>query len=52
MINLLYTSVFLAGLIIIQELSWIGKTDLAAVILGLAIAVGSQGIYLLYKEKN
>ncbi len=45
--NLLYISIILAGLVAVIELSYLGDSSLALVILILAIAVGLQGIYLI-----
>jgi len=47
--NLLYISIGLAGIVILNELAYLGETGLAWVITGLAIAVGLQGIYLVKK---
>jgi len=50
--KLLYTSLVLAGLTIITELFYLARTTLALVIIGLAVAIGLQGIYLLKKIKE
>ncbi len=47
---LLWTSLIIVVVLAISELAWIGKSDLAWVILGLAIAVGLQAAYLLFKK--
>lgn len=47
---LLWTSLIIVVILVINELVWIGKSDLAWVILGLAIAVGLQAAYLLFKK--
>jgi len=47
---LLWSSLTIAIIVIIQELVWIGRSNLAWVILILAIAVGLQALYLL-KQK-
>ena len=49
---LLQISLVLVGFVFLTELSWIGKSDLAVVIMGLAIAIGLQAIYLIKKDKN
>jgi len=50
--SLLYISIVIAGIIFINEIGWLGKTDLAPVILGICIAVGIQGVYLIKKSKD
>jgi len=47
---LLWTSLIIVVVLAICELAWIGKSDLAWVILGLAVAVGLQVVYLLIKK--
>jgi len=47
---LLWVSVIIAAIIFFQELAWLGKSDLALVILGLAVAIGLQAGYLLWKK--
>jgi hypothetical protein len=47
---ILWIVVIITSVIAINELFWLGKTDLAPVILGLAIAVGLIAIYLLRKK--
>lgn len=49
--NLVYISIFLAGWVVVQEFSWIGKSDLAWIFILLAVAIGLQGIHLLRKDK-
>jgi len=49
--GLLYTSLVLTGIVILNELAYIGETSLALVILALAVAVGLQSIYLIKKDK-
>ena len=44
---LIWISIILAGIVAIVELTWLGRSDLAWVILLLAIAVGLQAVYLL-----
>jgi len=48
--GLLWVSIVIAAIVAIYELTWLGRSDLAWVILGLAIAVGLQSIYLLRKK--
>jgi len=47
---LLWVSVIIAAIIFFQELTWIGKTGLAPVIMGLAVAIGLLAGYLLWKK--
>jgi len=47
---LLWISVIIAAIIFFQELTWIGKSGLAPVIMGLAVAIGLQAGYLLWKK--
>jgi len=47
---LLWTSFIIVIVVVINELTWLGRTDLAWVILGLAVAVGLQVVYLLIRE--
>lgn len=47
---LLWASLLIAIIIFVKELGWIGKSDLAPVIIGLAVAVGLQAGYLLWKK--
>ncbi len=49
---LLWASLIIVIIIAINELFWLGKSDLAWVILGLAVAMGLQVTYLLMKEKG
>ena len=49
---LLQISLVLVGFVFLTELAWIGKSDLAVVIMGLAIAIGLQAIYLIKKDKD
>jgi hypothetical protein len=50
--TLLYISIGIVGLIFISELGWLGNSDLAPVIMGICIAIGLQGIYLIKKYKD
>jgi len=50
--TLLYISIAIAGLIFLSELSWLGDSDLAPVIIGICIAIGLQGIYLIKSSKK
>jgi hypothetical protein len=47
---LLWASLIIAIIVAIIELFWIGKSELALVILGLAVAVGLQAVYLIRKK--
>jgi len=47
---LLWTSVILAGIVTIYELTWLGRSDLAWVILVLAVAIALQAVYLIRKK--
>jgi len=49
--GLLWISIIIAAIVAIYELTWLGRSDLAWVILGLAIAVALQAVYLLVKKK-
>ena len=48
--NLLYISLALSGIVILNELAYLGETSLALVILALAVAVGLQAIYLIKRK--
>jgi Gpi18-like mannosyltransferase len=48
---MIWASIIIAGIIILVEFFWIDKSSLAFVIMGLAVAVLLQGIYLLTKER-
>jgi hypothetical protein len=48
--TLLWISLIIAIIVAINELFWLGKTDLAWVILGLSVAMGLQAVYLLIKK--
>lgn len=47
---LLWVSLVLAVIVFVQEIGWLGKSDLALAIMGIAIAVGLQAGYLLRKK--
>jgi len=47
---LLWASLVIVVIIAIKELTWLGKSDLALVILGVAVAVGLQAVYLLRRK--
>jgi hypothetical protein len=47
---LLWVSLVLAVIVFIDEVGWLGKSDLALVIMGIAVAVGLQAGYLLWKK--
>ncbi len=48
--TLLWASLIIVIVIVINELTWLGRSDLAWVILGLAVAMGLQVVYLLIKK--
>jgi len=48
--TLLWASLVIVIVVAINELFWLGKTSLAWVILGLAIAMGLQAVYLIKKK--
>ena len=48
--SLLWGSLIIVIIVAINELFWLGRSDLAWVILGLAIAMGLQVVYLLIKK--
>jgi hypothetical protein len=45
-----WISLIIAVIVVINEITWIGKTDLAWIIIGLGVAVGLQSIYLVGKK--
>jgi len=47
---LLWASLIIAIIVALIELFWLGKSELALVILGLAVAVGLQAVYLLGRK--
>ena len=47
---LLWAALIIVIIIAINELFWLGRTDLALVILGLAVAIGLPVVYLLIKK--
>ncbi len=47
---LLWASLIIIIIIVINELFWLGRSDLAKVILGLAVAIGLPVVYLLIKK--
>jgi uncharacterized membrane protein YoaK (UPF0700 family) len=49
---LLWASLIIAIIVAINELFWLGKTSLAWVIIGLAVAMGLQAVYLIRKNKD
>lgn len=49
--SLLWISLVIAVIILVNEFSWLGESSLALVIMGLAIAIGLQAIYLLVRKK-
>jgi hypothetical protein len=48
---LLWASLIVAIIVVINEITWLGKTSLAWVIIALAVAIGLQAVYLLIKKK-
>ena len=50
MIGLLWVSLTVVVIIAINEFFWLGKSELALVIIGLAVALGLQTVYLLIKK--
>jgi len=48
---LLWTSLIITAIVIINEIAWIGRSDLAWIFIGLGVAVGLQAIYLLAGKK-
>lgn len=49
--GLIYISLVLASIVVINELAYLGETGLAWVIVALAVAIGLQGYYLLKEIK-
>ena len=47
---LLWVALVTVIIVVINELTWLGRSDLAWVILGLAVAIGLQAVYLLRKK--
>lgn len=47
---LLWASLVIVIIVAINELFWLGKSELAWVILGLAVAIGLPVVYLLIRE--
>ena len=47
---LLWASLIIVIVIVITELFWLGKSSLAWVIIGLAVAIGLQAVYLIIKK--
>jgi len=45
-----WISLIIAVIVVINEIMWIGKSDLAWVFIGLGVAVGLQSIYLIGKK--
>jgi len=48
--GLLWVSITIAAIVAVYELTWLGRSSLAWVIIGLAVAVGLQAVYLLIKR--
>jgi hypothetical protein len=49
--NLLYVSLIIAIVVVINEFAYIGSTSLAWVVIALALAVGLNTIYLIKKSQ-
>lgn len=45
-----WISLIIAAIVVINEIMWIGKSDLAWVLIGLGVAAGLQAIYLTGKK--
>ena len=45
-----WISLIIAAIVVINEIMWIGKSDLAWVLIGLGVAAGLQAIYLVGKK--
>jgi len=48
--TLLWISLIIVIIVAIQELFWLGRSELAWVIFGLAVAVGLQTVYLIRRK--
>ena len=48
--GLLWVSITIAAIVAVYELTWLGRSSLAWVIIGLAVAIGLQAAYLLIKK--
>lgn len=48
--TILWVSLVIACIVAIYELTWLGRSGLAWVILILAVAVALQGVYLIRKK--
>jgi len=46
-----WISLIIAAIVVITEITWIGKSDLAWLLIGLGVALGLQAIYLLAEKK-
>lgn len=47
-----FVSIVIVGLVFISEINWLGRSELAPVIIGICVAIGLQGIYLVKSIKN
>jgi len=47
---LLWASLTIAAIVAVYELTWLGRSGLAWVIIGLAVAIGLQAVYLIRKK--
>jgi hypothetical protein len=50
--TILWVSLVIVIVVVIVELAWLAKTSLSWVLLGLAVAIGLQAIYLLRSMKK
>ena len=49
--KLLYISLVLSGVVVLNELFYLGRTGLAWILIILAAAIGLQAIYLIESKK-
>ena len=47
---LLWASLIIVIIVVINELTWLGRSSLAWVIIALGVAMGLQAVYLLRKK--
>jgi len=47
----IWIAVAIAAVVVINEVAYIGRTSLAWVIIGLALAIGALSVYLLTEKK-
>ena len=48
--GLLWVSITIAAIVAVYELTWLGRSSLAWVIIALAVAIGLQTVYLIRKK--